>query len=66
MARKSKKAPKVSRRSDEDLRFTAFFEQTFDRELKNAHKKAPPDVLPAHASWDRRAAYLLWIERGKP
>jgi len=49
------------------------FERWFSSDFAKALKDVPndTDVLSSgfsirSASWDRRAAYLLWVERGRP
>jgi hypothetical protein len=48
--------------------FEQFFENDFSRMLRTV--EAPADVLTAgrieEASWDRKAAYLLWMALGQP
>lgn len=50
------------------------FEQWFSSDWQKAIREVPqnePGILSSGfsihmASWDRRAAYLLWVERGRP
>lgn len=49
--------------------FEAYFDNVFLKALDTVGDEkvfTDPNLKISEASWDRRAAYLLWVAKGKP